>query len=89
MAVITPTTPVFKEGAAETVALYRLKNVTDGDTLDVSAEFKKVINAAAVVVPAGVASFTVSVGISTTTLTFTATGMSKDTIYALVTGIAA
>lgn len=83
----TQITQIAADGGAQKCVLYRISNVTSGDTLDVSSvgpiTLKKVQGVGFI----GAAQGTQASGsISGTTITFTSSGMAADTIYACIVG---
>lgn len=87
MAAIVDQETLKSEGAAERMVLYRVKNVTTSDTMALAADFTKI--KIAVQVAAGDTATSDEPSISTTTLTFDAVGLVKETLYVLVLGNAA
>lgn len=86
MAALTPTR-VFSEGSADRTCLYRVTNVTSGDTIALASEFNRIKAAAAIDVTRSAAYFAPS--IAGTTLTLTEASMSGDDVYVLVLGSSA
>ena len=84
----TQVTQLYTEGSGEKTSLYRVTNVTSGDTYNFSAAFKKL--KWAVWGPAGDLTTGVvgalSGGPPATIVTFTLASLANDSIYALVTG---
>lgn len=80
---------VYKDGDSARIALYRVLGVSDGDTIDVAEDFKKVNVAEAVQHTSAIAEFEVSTSISGTVITISGIGLSKDAVNVLVSGGAA
>lgn len=89
MALIGYVAPIYSEGSAEKVALYRLKGVTTGDTFQTSTDFSRVVTATSIEATRNLALLTSTTPSANTLLTFTLTGLALDDIYVLVVGSAA
>lgn len=73
------------EGAAERIVLYRIRNVTSGDTFDVSGKFARV-TAASFITAGSRSDVVTAAGVAGTVLTLTLAGLANDTVYCLVKG---
>lgn len=86
MAAITLFTLVYESGVAERTALYSVRNVTTGDTLDVSADFSSPKQAIFLGTTASVKGLGTIAG---SVVTIPTAGLANDAGYLLVYGSAA
>lgn len=84
MAAVTPTTPILDVGGAERFCVFQLTNVDSGDTVDLSAYFKKIKISHFM---AGGALNTQAAGTpAAAVITMTLSSLSDDTVYLSVLG---
>lgn len=80
---------VFKDGDTHRTALYRVLNVTTGDTIDVSSEFRKLTVMDIMPLSVTISNFPANPTNVGTVITVAQTGLANDAIYLLVSGGAA
>ena len=84
MALVTPIVK-YTDGRAHRTALYLLTGVSNLDTVDLSADYTKILNAVALVMTGG---FSIAVTSNGTSVLLTAAQFSLDAVYLLVVGAA-
>lgn len=82
-------TLVFSEGDMVRTCLYRMTDVTTGDSVDVKQEFSKVTVVALIPVSINIPNFPVSSPKEGTVITFVQVGLADEAMYLLVSGAAA
>lgn len=77
---------VYSEGDMRKTVLYRLKNVTTGDTVDVSADFSKITVACVVPISVNIPNFPTTPTWVGTVITVPQIGLANEAMYLMVSG---
>lgn len=80
---------VFKDGETHRFAVYKVLNVTTGDTVDVSPEFRKIISTEVMPMSVTISNFPANPVVVGTLVTIAQLGLANDAIYLMVSGGAA
>lgn len=77
---------VFSDGLGHKVTLYRILGVNTLDSIDLAADFKKIVSVRTIQVSSSLADFAVAPTVVGTVITLTAANLLNDAVYLLVSG---
>lgn len=80
---------VFSEGEMRRTCLYRVHDLTTGDTMDVVQEFSKITVVSIIPITVNIPNFPTSPEWTGTVITVPQVGLADDAMYMLVSGSAA